>query len=111
MRRRPSQKRRQPKDAVAGRLLQLFFATIFPIKNPKSERPSETIFSKIVARRAADPDVQLSSEERQQNAAQRWLEYRQAQKDHPGQEKDLGQEKDIERTKDRGPAIDDDFSL
>lgn len=82
------------------------------------QRPKESLEDiqrqareKWFARRPADPEARLSSEERQQKAAERWLEYRHAQQDHPGQEKDWGQEKDSERTKDLGHDIDDDFGL
>ncbi len=70
---------------------------------PPADKPAEK-----------SPGIKTDSmplEERRQQAAERWLEHRQAQKDQPDQTKDLDQEKEIDRTKDLGHGIDDDFGL
>jgi hypothetical protein len=67
---------------------------------------------KWLAWRAAHPDAQLSSDELQQRAAERWAEHRRQQllePKHEAPDKEREIEKDQEKRLDHG--IDDDFSL
>jgi hypothetical protein len=74
----------------------------------------EEQLAKEQAAHAAQPgspaghDLSLSIEARQLQAAQRWLAYREAQK-NPQRAKTLDQEKERDRTRDLGHGIDDDF--
>jgi hypothetical protein len=84
-------------------------------EQPQSKETLEDVRAqareKWLAMRAADPDAHLSSEERQQQAAERWAEYRRQQLLEPGREPEPDRENDERREKNLDRGIDDDFGL